>query len=167
MAKLNDLTGKVCVVTGATQGIGLATAVALARLNADLTLIVRDKGRGEAALAQVAAAGGNGKRELLLADLSALGSVRAVAAELRARHSRLDVLVNNAGGIFFQRELTEDGLERTFALNHLAYFLLTDLLLDLLKASAPSRIVNVSSAAHRAGRMDFDDPMGERRYSGW
>src|SRR5262249_17628450 len=161
-----DMSGKVCLVTGPTQGIGLATAVGLGRLNADLVLVARDRARGEAAVAEVRAAGGKGTVGLLLADLSSQASVRALAEALKAQHSRLDVLVNNAGGIFIEHEKTLDGFERTFALNHLAYFLLTDLLLDLLKAGAPSRVVNVASEAHRPAGMDFDDLMGERKYSG-
>jgi NAD(P)-dependent dehydrogenase (short-subunit alcohol dehydrogenase family) len=105
--------------------------------------------------------------ESLLADLSVQEQVRRLADQFRQRHARLDVLINNAGAIWFQRHLTADGLEMTFTVNHLAYFLLTHLLLDVLRASAPARIVNVSSAAHRGASLRFDDLMGEKRYRGW
>jgi NAD(P)-dependent dehydrogenase (short-subunit alcohol dehydrogenase family) len=159
------MSGKVCLVTGATSGIGLVTARELARQGARVVIVGRDQGRCDAAVAQARAAGG--EAEALLADLSSLEQTHALAGQFRERHGRLDVLVNNAGGIWLRRELTVDGLERTFAVNHLAPFLLTHRLLDLLRASAPSRVVNVSSRAHRKATLDFDNLQGERSYGGW
>lgn len=167
-----DMKGKVVLITGATQGIGLATAKALAPLGATLVLVGRDPQRTAEAVAAVKALqpaqeGASGGVEFLLADLSSMEAVRTLAAQFKSRFQRLDVLVNNAGGVFTKRELTVDGFERTFALNHLSYFLLTTLLLDVLKASAPSRIINVSSDAASGGRLNFDDVMGERKYRGF
>ena len=156
------MAGKVVLVTGASRGIGFCAARALTGMGARVLMVCRDRARGEQAKAAI-----GGDTALYLADLSSQRSLRALAAEVIAGEPRLDVLVNNAGGVNGRRELTEDGLERTFATNHLAYFLLTDLLLPLLKKSAPSLIVNVASTADRGGRIDFDDLQGERRYVGW
>jgi NAD(P)-dependent dehydrogenase (short-subunit alcohol dehydrogenase family) len=157
--------GKTVLITGASSGIGLVAARELSRMGARVLMACRDRARGEAAQAEVARAGGAPTR-LLLADLSSQASIRALAAEVAGSCPRLDVLVNNAGGVNGRRELTADGLEKTFATNHLGYFLLANLLLDLLKRSAPSRIINVASAADRWGGIDFADLMAERRYSG-
>lgn len=162
-----DMTGRVCLVTGATSGIGRATALGLARLGATVVLHGRDRARGEQALAEIVAETGTSSAELLLADLSSQAGVRQLAAEVLIRHDRLHVLVNNAGVIRTTRSVTVDGHETTFAVNHLAYFLLTHLLLDRLQASAPARIVNVSSSTHRRATIDFDDLHGERRYGGF
>jgi NAD(P)-dependent dehydrogenase (short-subunit alcohol dehydrogenase family) len=159
--------GKVCLVTGATSGIGLVAAGELARRGARVVLAGRSPARCAAAVEQVRRQAGSGDVEALLADLSSQGQVRELARQFRDRHARLDVLVNNAGGLWLERRLTADGLEMTFAVNHLAYFLLTHLLLDTLKASAPARVVNVSSEAHRGAALNFDDLQGERRYGGW
>jgi NAD(P)-dependent dehydrogenase (short-subunit alcohol dehydrogenase family) len=161
------MIGRVCLVTGATSGVGKETAVALARMGATIVLCGRDQVRGEAALAAVRAASPTGSGELLLADLSSQRSIRQLAAEMCTRYPALHVLVNNAGGMWHQREVTTDGLERTFATNHLAYFLLTNLLLDQLRAGAPARIVNVSSDAHFGAILDFDDLQGDRGYDWW
>ncbi len=161
-----DFGGKVCLLTGATRGIGRAAADALARKGLTLALVGRDKARVEATVAAVRAASGNAQVEGLVADLSLRSEVRRLAADVKKRYPRLDVLVNNAGAIFTRREETAEGLEKTLALNHLAYFLLTRELLDLLKASAPSRVVNVASDAHRGMRLDFDDLQNRKRYSG-
>jgi retinol dehydrogenase 14 len=158
------MTGKTCVLTGATSGIGRETAVALAGLGARLALVCRDRGRGEEAAAAIAARTGNRDVVLYLADLSSQRDVRRVAAEILAAHAQIHVLVNNAGVVNLRRTLTEDGLETVFATNHLAYFHLTLLLLDRLRASAPARIVNVASDAHRWGRLDLDDLGNARRY---
>lgn len=158
---------KTVVVTGANQGIGKAAAVALAAKGARVILVARNREKGERARAEVDAAGAGGA-ELVVADLSSQAEVRRAAAEIKAKHDRLDVLVNNAGVFVPERHTTADGLEETFALNHLGYFLLTRELLDLLKESGPSRIVNVSSEAHRGARMHWDDLQFERtKYGGF
>src|SRR6476619_3624105 len=143
------LHGKTVLITGATTGIGRATAVELARQGAEVVLTARDKAKAEATLAEIRAAAPQAQTDVLYADLSSLADVRRLAAEYRARHPRLDVLINNAGAILMERVVTVDGYEKTFATNHLAPFLLTNLLLDMLKASAPARIVNVASEVHR------------------
>ena len=158
---------KVCLVTGATNGIGLVTARELARRGARVILVGRSPARCEAAIAQIQAQTGNHAVEALVADLSSQQQIRDLAGRFRDHSARLDVLVNNAGALWLRREMTEDGLEMTVAVNHLAYFLLTHLLLDTLKASTPARVVNVSSAAHRKATLDFDDLMAERGYNGW
>jgi NAD(P)-dependent dehydrogenase (short-subunit alcohol dehydrogenase family) len=156
---------KVCVVTGATSGIGRVAARELARMGATVVAVARDRARGEAAVAEFTEAGGR-PAELLVGDLSVQADVRRVAAEFLRRHPRLDVLVNNAGAIHSERELTADGLERTFAVNHLAYFLLTALLRPALESAPAGRVVSVSSEAHRGVRaLDFANLQGERRYT--
>lgn len=163
-----NVQGKQVVVTGASRGIGKATALALAKMGAHLSLFVRNRELGEKVVEELRAVGTANRVDLFVADLSSLKEVRRVAAEYVEKHDRLDVLVNNAGAINMEREVTVDGYERTFATNHLAYFLLTKLLRDLLERSAPSRIVNVSSEAHRQGKLDFDNLMFERRpYGGF
>ncbi len=162
-----SMKGKVCLLTGSSQGIGKATAVGLARLGATLILPVRDLARGEAVLAEIRALGEKTDVTLMQADLSSQASIRKLAEEFLQRHERLDVLINNAGGINMKRQLSPDGLELTFATNHLGYFLLTNLLLDRLKRSAPARIINVASNSHLRGRIDFDDLQGEKNYEGW
>ena len=159
------MSGKTVLVTGATSGIGRATAVGLAKMGAHVAIAGRDRTRTEDTAVQIRAVGG-GQVDVFVADVSAQSEVRRLAAEVLQRLPRLDVLINNVGGFWNTRHVTADGLERTFAINHLAPFLLTDLLLDLLKKSAPSRVVNVSSAVHSMGRIDFDDLQGERSYSG-
>jgi NAD(P)-dependent dehydrogenase (short-subunit alcohol dehydrogenase family) len=161
------MQGRVCLITGATSGIGLESARALASQGAHVVLVGRDKGRGEAALAEVRRTFPEAKLELLQADLTSLASVRALAEDFQRRHSRLDVLLNNAGLIITERKVTVDGFEATLATNHLSHFLLTHLLLDMLKGSGAARVVNVSSQAHRVGSLDFlDDLHAERGYSG-
>lgn len=165
------MKGKTVLITGANQGIGKATAIALAREGAGVVIVARNAEKGRAALAEIAAAakaGGAPEPELVVADLSSQEQVRRVAAEVKARHQRLDVLVNNAGVYVPERHVTVDGIEETFALNHLGYFLLTRELLDLLKHSAPARIVNVSSEAHRGAKMQWDDlQLSAHRYRGF
>lgn len=158
-----SMSSRTCLITGATSGIGRATALALAGMGAELVLLCRDRARGEDTAAAARAAGAPAV-ELLVADLGVQAEVRRAAAEFLAGGRPLHVLINNAGVVNLQRTLTADGLEATFAVNHLAYFLLTTLLLDRLRASAPARIVNVSSEAHRFGPLDFDDLQNERRY---
>ena len=160
------MNGKVCVITGASSGIGKAASLALARLGADVILVCRDKARGEAALAEVGAVAPASIRQLELADLSSLRDVRELAGRL-SRLDRLDVLINNAGLVLASRRVSADGFEYTFALNHLAPFLLTGLLREKLAASAPARVVTVSSAAHRAARLDLADLQLTGHFNGW
>jgi NAD(P)-dependent dehydrogenase (short-subunit alcohol dehydrogenase family) len=158
------MNGKVCLITGATSGIGKATAMGLANMGANVVMVGRDRGRGEAALAEVKGKSANASVDLMLADLSSQEEIRRLADEFKEAYSRLDVLINNAGVIRSKRITSADGIETTFAVNHLAYFLLTNLLLDVLKASAPSRIVNVASGEQRNGTIDFEDLQGEKGY---
>ncbi len=160
------MRGRVCLVTGATSGIGRAAARALAGMGACVVLVGRDPAKTEAAAAEMRGATGSECIEASIADLSAQTSIRALADRFLAEHDRLDVLVNCAGAFFRDRRTTVDGLETTFALNHLAYFLLTTLMLDTIVASAPARVVNVTSGAQAMGRIRFDDLQGERRYQG-
>jgi NAD(P)-dependent dehydrogenase (short-subunit alcohol dehydrogenase family) len=161
------LAGKLCIITGATSGIGLTTAEQLAARGARLVLVGRDSAKGEAALARLRRRAPAVAAEIHYADLSRLDEVRRLGATLAAAFPRVDVLINNAGAIYRRRGVTADGLERTFALNHMAYFLLTELLRERLQAAAPSRIVNVASEAHRRTTLDFDDLQGARHYDGW
>jgi NAD(P)-dependent dehydrogenase (short-subunit alcohol dehydrogenase family) len=160
------LAGKTILVTGATSGIGRATAVGLAAAGAQLLLVGRTPERIEETREEIRRRTGRDDAVLLRADLSSQAGVRRLADDVRAQTSRLDVLLNNAGVTLLSRQTTADGLEATFATNHLAYFLLTGLLLPLLRASAPARIVSVASDAHRWGRLDLDDLQNERRYRG-
>ena len=163
----SHMQGKICLVTGATSGIGVVTAHALAQQGATVVLVARHAERGTATVRRITQATGNAHVELLLADLSIQAQVRQLAAAFQERFDRLDVLLNNAGALFTTRSLSADGLEMTLALNHLNYFLLTHLLLDTLKASAPARIINVASNAHHGGQINFADLQSERHYSGW
>jgi retinol dehydrogenase 14 len=160
------MAGRTVLVTGGTGGIGRATATGLAELGARVGITGRDLARTEAAAADIRAATGNQQVDAFAADVSSQAEVRRLAADVLAAYPHLDVLVNNVGGSWAHRHPTVDGLEHTFAVNHLAPFLLTNLLLDRLEASAPARVVNVSSGAHTMGRIDFDDLQGERGYSG-
>lgn len=152
------MQNKTILITGATNGIGLETARGLARQGAHLVLVGRDTVKSERIVADLKADTHNEKIDLLIADLSVQAAIRALAAQVLARYPRLDVLVNNAGGVFDPRTTTADGIETTWAVNHLAYFLLTNLLLERLKASAPARVVSVSSAAHMGGSLRIEDP---------
>lgn len=162
-----SLKGQVCIVTGATSGIGAVTARELARLGALVVVVGRDQERCASTIQSIERETGNREVEFLQADLSSQAEVRRLAREFRARHSRLDVLVNNAGALFALRRESVDGIEMTFALNHLAPFLLTNLLLDMLEESAPARIINVASDAHRdVAAFDFEDPQAKSRSNG-
>ena len=154
------------MITGATSGIGKAAAVQLAELGATLVLVGRNPDKTAAAVNQIKDQTGNEEVHFFIADLSSLQAIRQLAFEFKAWHQRLDVLVNNAGALMLSRQKTVDGIEMTFALNHLSYFLLTNLLLDVLKSSSPSRVVNVSSDAHQNTQLDFDDLQMQRRYHG-
>jgi NAD(P)-dependent dehydrogenase (short-subunit alcohol dehydrogenase family) len=161
------MQGKVVVVTGATNGIGLVAAREVAKMGAEVVVIGRSAEKIEQTCQQIRTAAGHERVQGEKADLSLMADVRALATRLQARYPRIDVLLNNAGGIFNDRQVTSEGLEMTFALNHMSYFLLTHLLMDTLVASA-ARIVNVSSDAHRSvTKMDFDNLQGERNYIGF
>jgi NAD(P)-dependent dehydrogenase (short-subunit alcohol dehydrogenase family) len=157
-----EATDRICLVTSATSGIGKATAHELAVTGATTVLVARDPAKGEATAREIGDATGNDRLQVLVADLSSQPSIRALVEAFRGDHDRLDVLINCASGYFRERHLTADGLEMTLALNHLAYFLLTNLLLDRLRRSGPARIVNVSAPA--TTKIDFEDPQAERRY---
>lgn len=156
------MRGKVCMVTGATSGIGLETAKQLAQRGATVIVVGRRAEKGAATVARIKQQTGNATVEYMLADLSSQEQIRALAQQFKSKYARLDVLVNNAGGIWMTRQETVDGIEMTFAVNHLAYFLLTNLLLDTLIAGAPARIVNVSSALHWQAHVNFDDLQAKR-----
>ena len=159
------MQGRICLITGGTNGIGKNTAQELARMGATVVIVGRDARKTSRVVEEIRVASGNNTVDSLLADLSSQQDVRRLANEFKSKYSHLHVLLNNAGAFFLQRQLSVDGIEMTFALNHLAYFLLTNLLLDTIKASAPARIINVSSDAHTAGRIDFNNLQGERSYS--
>ncbi|HXT85496.1 MAG TPA: SDR family oxidoreductase [Verrucomicrobiae bacterium] len=163
MVTPTDMSGKTCVVTGANSGIGKETALGLAQMGARVLLVCRNPEKGQAALEDIRRDSGSSQLELLVSDMSSQSSVRAVAEQIRQKCSRLDVLINNAGAAVPKRTLSADGIEKTLAANHLGAALLTFLLLDLLKASAPSRIVNVSSEAQRRARLDMNDLQFEHR----
>jgi NAD(P)-dependent dehydrogenase (short-subunit alcohol dehydrogenase family) len=162
----SGLGGKVVLITGGTSGIGKAAATALAGMGATVVITGRNEERGKRALQEIREESGNDGVELILADLTVQDEVRRLAEELRERHNQLEVLVNNAGLVLSERTETPDGIETQLAINHLAPFLLTNLLLDLLKESAPSRIVTVSSDAHRWAKIDLDDLQSRKRYRG-
>lgn len=161
-----NLSGKVCMVTGATSGVGQATASHLAKLGASVVFVGRDPKKCALVADEIKAATGNPAVDFLVADLSSQKDVRRIAEEFKLRSPRLDVLVNNAGAIFFSRRKSVDGIEMTFALNHLAYFLLTNLLLDTLSASAPARVINITSARHGGAAMNFSDLELRKGYNG-
>lgn len=157
----------VMIVTGATNGIGLITAQELARTGANVLLVGRDKQRLDAALAQIKNDNPEAKLDGFVADLSRISETLLLAQYIQSTYSRVDVLVNNAGAYFQSRQVSAEGIEMTFALNHLSPFVLTSSLINMLRASAPSRIITVSSAAHQGAKMNFDDIQLAKRYSGW
>lgn len=162
---MSDLRGKTVLVTGATAGIGRETALGLAKLGAHVILVGRNPEKTQRVCDELKAASGHQHIDFLLADLSLLSEVRKVAAEFLARFGTLHVLINNVGAINLKREVTQEGFELTFAMNHLGLFLLTELLLPALQKAAPARIINLSSDAHRTTGLDFDDLQAERGYS--
>ena len=153
---MNVMQGRTVLITGANQGLGKASAMSLGQMGAKLVLVCRNAEKGRAAVAAAEKAGAKDVA-FIAGDLASQAEVRCIAAEIRSRHDRLDVLLNNAGVVVPSRRVTVDGIEETFAINHLAYFLLTKLLLDVLLASQPARIINVSSEAHRRATMHWDD----------
>src|SRR5207248_11411963 len=162
----SSMQGKICMVTGANSGIGKATVLALAQMGATVVMVCRDRARGEEARSEITTKSRNNAVDLLLADLSSQQSIRQLVENFQQHYTHLHVLINNAGAgaAFTCRRETVDGLEMTFAVNYLAPFLLTNLLLDVLKASAPARIVNVSSNSHEAGYIKLDDLQEEKHY---
>lgn len=161
------MDGKVVVITGGTSGIGQVAAVALAGKGARIILIARDKARAAAALAEISQAGPGLAHRWIGADLASIAETRRAAAEIADGEPRVDVLINNAGALFNRRRLSPDGLEMTFAVNHMAYFVLTEGLRRTMVSSSPSRIVSTSSGAHRGATLDFNDLQSERAYAGF
>ena len=161
------MQGKTVVMTGATSGIGQVAAEALARMGARIVQIARDAGRGAAAFARLEEIAPDVRHRVHYADLSRLAEMKRVGAEIAAAEHRIDVLINNAGAVFGSRQVTEDGLERTFAVNHMSYFVLTALLRDRLVAASPARIVNTASGRHRKGKIEFSDLQSEKGYEGF
>ena len=164
---MTNMDGKVCLVTGATDGIGKVSARVLAELGAKVIIVGRNPEKSAIVLAELRSISGNENIDLLMADLAVMQEVRDLAEQVISRYDRLDVLLNNAGGYFTKHKITSDGLEMTFALNHMSYFLLTNKLMELLKYSAPARIVNVSSDAHYGVDMEFENLNGEQEYKAW
>ena len=158
------MKGKTVVITGATSGIGEVAALTLAKMGARIVAVARSRQRGEATLAQLRSSAPGIAHAIHFADLLRLKEMKRVAAQIADQESRIDVLINNAGAIFATRQLTEDGLERTFALNHMAYFVVTAGLRERLLASGPSRIINTASAAHLGANLDFDDLQSAKSY---
>jgi len=165
MTDWQGVKGKQVLITGATAGIGLAAAEALAARGAKIAFVARSEERAREPLARIKAAAGSAPVDVLIGDLSSQGSVRALADQALQRYERIDVLINNAGAVYPKRQLTEDDIELTWAVNHLAPFLLTTLLLDRLKTSAPARIITTSSGAHKIGTIPFDDFEAAKSFS--
>ncbi len=161
------MQGKVCVVTGATSGIGQVAATELAKRGAHVVIVGRSAQKCTATQAQIRSASAAASVDSLVADLSSLNETKRLAGQVRERYPRIDVLLNNAGAMFWKRTESIDGIEKTFALNHLSYFTLTNLLLPVLEQSVPARIVNVASDAHKGISINFDDIQFKKKYSGW
>ena len=160
------MKGKICIITGSNSGIGKETATNLVKMGATIIMVVRDQERGEKARTEIVKQTGNNSVDLMICDLSSMDSIRHFVKEFKKKYDRLDVLVNNAGAMFNKREVTSEGFEKTVAVNYLGPFLLTRELLDLLKSSAPSRIINVSSGLAKNGKVDLDDLQSEKNYKG-
>ena len=160
-------TSNVALITGASSGMGKALAIMIAKTGAKVIMLCRNEKRGEEALAEARALSGSNSIELMLCDLGNLSQVRQFCQDFKARFGRLNILINNAGVIVSGRHLTNEGYELQFGVNHLGHFLITNLLLDVIKNSAPSRIINVSSGAHKIGKIHFDDINLEKNYTLW
>ena len=163
---MSKMKGKICIITGSNSGIGKETATNLVKMGATIVMVVRDQERGEKARTEIVKQTGNNSVDLMICDLSSMDSIRRFVKEFKGKYDRLDVLVNNAGAMFNKREVTSEGFEKTVAVNYLGPFLLTRELLDLLKSSAPSRIINVSSGLAKNGKVDLDDLQSEKNYKG-
>jgi NAD(P)-dependent dehydrogenase (short-subunit alcohol dehydrogenase family) len=161
---VGKMQGNVCIVTGSNSGIGRETALALAAMDATVVMAVRNRERGEKARIEIIEETGNKATDLMMCDVSSADSIRLFANEFKDKYDKLDVLINNAGAVFGKRQTTPDGFEQTFAVNYLGAFLLTCELLQVLKSSAPSRVINVSSGMHKTGKIDFNDLQSERKY---
>ena len=161
-----SMQGKICLVTGASSGIGKATALGLARMGATVVIVCRDANKGEAALSEIKQKSGNNSIDLLVADLSSQKEIHRLADGYRSKYQHLHVLINNAGVYYTKRHVTVDSLEAMFAVNYLARFLLTNLLRDIIKSSAPARIINVAGAYHAKGKINFADLQGEKDFEG-
>jgi NAD(P)-dependent dehydrogenase (short-subunit alcohol dehydrogenase family) len=163
---MSDMKGKVCIVTGSNSGIGKETALALAKMDAKVVIAVRSSERGEKAKQEIISESGNKSVDLMICDVSSTESMIRFAREFEAKYDRLDVLINNAGAVFNRREVTAEGFERTFAVDYLGPFILTHELSCMLKSSAPSRVINLSSGLHKSGKMDLNDLQSEKEYDG-
>ncbi len=163
---MSEMEGKVCIITGSNSGIGKETAMGVAKIGATIVMVVRDQQRGEKARAEIVDKTGNKSIDVMLCDLSSMDSIVHFAESFRRKYNRLDVLLNNAGAVLNKREITAEGFERNLAVNYLGSFLLTHKLLDVLRVSAPSRIINVSSGLHGSDRVDLTDLQSERNYKG-
>ena len=161
---MSGMKGRICVITGGNSGIGKETAIGLAKMGATIVMVVRDQERGEKARTEIVKQTGNDSVDLMICDLSSMSSIRHFTEGFKKKYDRLDVLINNAGAVFNKREVTSEGFERTLAVNYLGPFLLTHELMDLLKSSAPSRIINVSSGVAKDGKVDLDDLQSEKNY---
>jgi len=162
---MSTMKEKVCVVTGSNSGIGKETATELANMGATVVMVIRNRERGEAARVEIIKKTGNSSTDLMICDLSSMESIRQFAEAFKKKYDRLHVLINNAGAVFEDRQVTIDGFERTLAVNYLAPFLLTHELLPLLQSSAPSRVINITSGLHTAGKIDFDDLQSKKKYN--
>lgn len=161
-----EMKGKVCVVSGSNSGIGKETALALAKMGATVVMVVRSRERGEKAKAEIISQSENRSVDMMICDVSSVASIQRFSQDFEAEYDRLDVLINNAGAVFNKREVTPEGFERTLAVNYLGPYLLTHRLEALLKSSAPSRVINLSSGLHKSGKIDLDDLQSEKSYNG-
>jgi NAD(P)-dependent dehydrogenase (short-subunit alcohol dehydrogenase family) len=163
---MSEMEGKICIITGSNSGIGKETTMGLAKIGATIVMVVRNQQRGEKVKAEIAEKTGNKSIDVMLCDLSSMDSIVHFAESFRRKYNRLDVLINNAGAVLNKREITAEGFERNLAVNYLGPFLLTHKLLDVLRVSAPSRIINVSSGLHGSDSLDLTDLQSERNYNG-